>query len=1169
MPWWHVYVLLAAFNILTVLLSLFLNHRLVATNNHTVASNLQWVARITRCDTLAEDAGAVVTSGNDVLNNRDVGTGLFKIQTAQAHFAETLGNLRDDIRKNVAAQDARVLLTDCATVAKEMSDITLLTDSLISAIRKGRPGEDTSAAEIAQRARQYDDMLRTLDTFRTDLRARRKVCLDAQLAEAAELSSFEWLLDGLVSLMVVGIIAYGARLQRHMSASETNLREREITLRSITDSAQDAILMMDSEGRISFWNPAAERILGYTSAEALGKNLHELIAPARFHPAHHAAYPAFRQTGQGAAMGKTLDLEALRKDGQEISVQLSLSAVQMDDGWHAVGIICDITERKRAEEALRRSETKFRTLYDSTSDAVMLLDQRGFFDCNRAALAIFGCASREEFCAKHPADLSPSQQPCGADSMTLANQQIATAMKKGSHHFEWVHRRADTGTTFPAEVLLNAMQLDGRPVLQAVVRDITARKQAETELLEANRRLEAATIWANDLAARAELASHAKSEFLASMSHEIRTPMNGVIGMLGLLQDTELSDRQREFVQIARSSADSLLNIINDILDFSKIEAGRLTIEPISFELQTAVEEVGEILATKVADKGLELIVRFAPDVPQHVIGDPGRVRQVLTNLVGNAVKFTSEGHVLISVQCERQTEKQAQLRFSVEDTGIGIAPDKLERIFEKFTQADASTTRRFGGTGLGLAISKQLIELMGGTIAVASQPGKGSTFSFTLPFDLPCEPLPVAPPRTFLQGGRVLIVDANEVNRRVLHEQISSWRMRNGGYASGEEALAKLREAQAAGDPYHIAILDYQMPGMDGEMLARAIKADPELRSTTLVMLTSLGSPDATTRLKEAGVFACLLKPVRQSKLWDVLAQAWGAHTRQSPVQLLTRTAPGNSRTIGKTERKVHARVLVADDNTTNQKVARLMLENLGCRVDVSANGKEAVEMLDLLPYDMVLMDCEMPEMDGYEATAEIRRRHADDRHVPVVAMTAKAIQGDRERCLEAGMDDYISKPVRLEDLEMALARWVSGDGTVVESRQQSAPPTAPPDALAPPLDPAVTARLCELAAATDQSVLSEIYEAFLSSAVDYLAAIREGAAINDAEGLRKAVHAFRGASANIGAQHLAELCRQLEALGEAGRVDGAVESLEQLEQEFARVRNEVEEQTAKKAMV
>jgi signal transduction histidine kinase/AmiR/NasT family two-component response regulator/HPt (histidine-containing phosphotransfer) domain-containing protein len=689
------------------------------------------------------------------------------------------------------------------------------------------------------------------------------------------------------------------------------------------------------------------------------------------------------------------------------------------------------------------------------------------------------------------------------------------------------------------------------------------------ELQTANAELGAAIQRANDLAAVAQEANQAKGGFLASMSHEIRTPMNGVLGMLSLLHDTELSVRQRECIQIARTSADSLLNIINDILDFSKIEAGKLTIEPVAFDLHNAMEEVGEILAANVADKGLDLILRFAPDAPRHVIGDPGRVRQVLTNLVGNAVKFTSTGHVLISLQCERQTERRAHLRFSVEDTGIGIAPDKLDRIFEKFTQADASTTRRFGGTGLGLAISKQLTELMGGIMAVTSQPGKGSTFSFTLPFDLPREPLPAAPPRTFLEGVRVLIVDDNEVNRRVLHEQISGWRMRTGGFASGQEALTKLREARAAGDPYQIAILDSQMPGMDGEMLARAIKADQGLRATVLVMLTSLGHPDATNRLKEAGIFACLLKPVRQSKLWDVLAEAWGAHTRQFPAQLLTRPMPAKPCPAGTTGRKVHARVLVVDDNTTNQKVARLMLENFGCRVDVAANGKEAIEMLELLPYDVVFMDCEMPEMDGYEATAEVRRRHAADRHVPVVAMTAKAIQGDRERCLEAGMDDYISKPVRMEDLEAALARWIPHNESSVPAAPKGLPPAVPDGAAASALDPAVTARLRGLAAATGPAVLQEIYEAFRSGAADHLTAIRDGTVTNDAEGLRKAAHALKGASANIGARHLAEFCRQLEALGETGRVDGAVRRLEQLGQEFARVKIEIEDQTSKEAVV
>ena len=1046
----------------------------------------------------------------------------------------------------------------------------------------------------------------------------------------------------------------------------------EVRMRAITDSAQDAILMMDPDGKITYWNPAAARIFRYTSAEALDRNLHELIVPVRFRPAHHAAFPVFLQTGRGAAIGKTLDLEACRKDGREISVQLSLSAVQINGDWHAVGIIRDITERKRAEEALRQTEERLRLAQNAAHVGIWDFDlktRRAVWAVEQEAL--FGFAP-----GTYDGDPDTFERLIHPEDRPRVDETLARALETGSYEMEFRAIRRDgalrwfagCGRTYrdaagqPARLIGINLDITARkqaeleiqhqaafarfnpnPVLElsdageiiyfnnaaaemarglgrenpaqmlppnttAMVReclaagesklrveteigsrviswsffpvkvnntvhcyagDITARKVAAAQLLETNRQLEAATARANELAARAELASRAKSEFLASMSHEIRTPMNGVMGMLGLLHDTDLSDRQREFIQIARSSAESLLGVINDILDFSKIEAGKFTLEPVPFDLQTVVEEVGEILAAKVADKGLDLIVRFAPNAPRYVIGDPGRVRQVLTNLVGNAVKFTAAGHVFISIQCERRLEKQVQLKFSVEDTGIGIAADKLDSIFEKFTQADASTTRRFGGTGLGLAISKQLVELMGGNITVTSQPGKGSTFSFTLPFDLSSEPLPAPPPRTLLEGVRVLIVDDNEVNRRVLHEQISSWRMRNGGYASGEEALTKLREARVAGDPYHIAILDYQMPGMDGEMLARAIKADPQLRATLLIMLSSLGHPDATKRFKEAGIFACLLKPVRQSKLWDVLVEAWGTHTRQSPAQLPMRPVPARPVPAGKTDRKVHARVLVVDDNTTNQKVARMMLENFGCRVDVSASGKEALEMLELLPYDVVFMDCEMPEMDGYETTAEIRRRYAGDRHVPIVAMTAKAIQGDRERCLEAGMDDYISKPVRLEDLEAALARWVPGDGNVIVSGQKSALPAAAPEASAPALDPAATARLRKLAAATDPSVLQEIYEAFLSSAVDYLAAIREGAAANDAEALRQAAHAFKGAGANIGAQKLAELCGQLEALGETGRVDGAIKCLEQLRLEFEQVKIEIENQTNKEAVI
>ena len=689
--------------------------------------------------------------------------------------------------------------------------------------------------------------------------------------------------------------------------------------------------------------------------------------------------------------------------------------------------------------------------------------------------------------------------------------------------------------------------------------DLEQRVQERTrDLQAANAELRAATARAEELAAKALEASRAKSDFLACMSHEIRTPMNGVIGMLGLLCDTGLSERQREYAQIARSSAETLLNLINDILDFSKIEAGKLTIEPLPFDLQTVVEEVGELFAGKVSEKGLDLIVRYAPDMPQYVVGDPGRIRQVLVNLVGNAVKFTSQGHVLLDVQCIERQNDQARVKFSIQDTGIGIPEDRLAMIFDKFTQADASTTRRYGGTGLGLAISQQLTRLMGGEIGVTSQVGVGSTFWFTLPLPLPKEaPKPV--PRAALDGLRVLIVDDNEVNRRVLHEQVTSWRLRNGGYASGEEALAVLRQARAAGDPFHIAILDHQMPGMDGETLARRIKADPDLKDTVLVMLTSLGLPEQHSRLQEAGIFATLLKPAKPSRLWNVLAEAWAANIRQSPDGAASRQALPERLAEVRRSRNYNARVLVVDDSTTNQKVGRLMLESLGCRVDVAANGEEAIKLVGLLPFDVVFMDCEMPQMDGYTATREIRRRQGTAKRIPIVAMTAKALEGDRERCLEAGMDDYISKPVRLEDLEAVLDRWF---GKPAGTSGPVAPPDPPAQADdAPVLDPVATDRLRSLAASTDPSVLSEIYQTFLQSAADYRKAIHDAMSAGNADALRKAAHTLKGASANVGATTLAAVAGKLEALGKAGALAEAAALAQPLETEFKRVETAVQD--------
>ncbi len=946
-----------------------------------------------------------------------------------------------------------------------------------------------------------------------------------------------------VPLMVIPVFAVIVYL------FATNVRQAEQKYRSIFENALEGIYQSTLDGRLVTVNPAMARIFGYDSPEEMTTSVSSVGRDLYVDAGQREEF--VRQVRE---KGDVYGFEGLgrRKDDKKIWFSLSARAVRNGTGelLGLEGTVEDITERKRADRQIRESEERFRLVTQATNEVIWDNDLRsGVQRWAGATQPMLGYAPEEAGNSGawweeriHPEDRQ----------RVLSNLEalIETGGQTWLAEYRLRHRQGYYRVVFDRGYVVRDENGDPVRMLGSIM-DITKRRQAEEESERARE--------------EAEAANRAKSDFLANMSHEIRTPMNGVIGMTGLLLDTDLTQEQREYAETVRISGENLLTIINDILDFSKIEAGRMELEIIDFGLRDTVEEALGLFAERAHAKGLELANFIEPEVPSVLRGDPGRLTQVLTNLIGNAIKFTEAGEVVLRVELLEGAEQEV-VRFSVTDTGIGMTPEQHSRLFRSFTQADASTTRRYGGTGLGLAISKQLVALMGGEIDVESKPGHGSTFWFTARFEKRPEetrPAPNAPPD--LRELRVLVVDDNDTSRRIVHKQVVSWGMRNGMAEDGPRALSTLRDAVEKEEPYDLAILDMQMPGMDGMQLARAIKEDPSLGSVRLILLTSLAMRGDTEEARRIGIGAYVTKPVRQSHLHDAIATVMGVEAEGGELGKESRLSTRRSkRDKGMAYR---ARVLVAEDNAVNQKVAAKMLENLGYRADVAANGLEAVEALSHVSYAAVLMDVQMPEMDGYEATAKIRRSEESElgRHTPIIAMTANAMQGDREKALEAGMDDYVPKPVKVEELEVVLERWISQPDTAASVPEEQTNGTAVPGGATDPLDKSVLSGLRDLQEEGEPDILAELTELFIKDMPTQLKALREAIEGGDAPSVRRVTHTLKGSCGNMGAKKMAAICAELQELGGAGDLSRAPELLGQLQEEFARVRTALEAEIAR----
>ncbi len=955
----------------------------------------------------------------------------------------------------------------------------------------------------------------------------------------------------LVSLLTIGFVGV------HQWSRETSVRiaDSEKRFRDIADSSADWMWEWDLHRGYTYCSERVSDTLGYSPEEVLGRS------PGDFaHPAHRAeAEAAFARAMATSAPIRELERLCVSRDGREVT--LLTSGVPILDAAGTVigyrGVDRDVTARHEAERALREQYDLLQRLIDTIPSPVYYKDWKGtYLGCNRAFAEAFGVSEESVVGLSGDDLLAPDlAAECSRMDRELLHHPGPQRYRTSLVYADGTQREVlFSKATFSS----HSDQVAG---IVGVLVDITEHRRAEealrtakevaeaarAELQVANTELQTAIQHAREQALAADRANRAKSEFLANMSHEIRTPMNGVIGMTELALDTELTAEQREYLEAVRTSADALLAVINDILDFSKIEAGKLELDLVDVDLRQLVDQVLQGFALTAHRKGLELACEVSPDVPDAVVADPVRLRQVLLNLVSNALKFTSEGEVVVTVDVASASKEAVGLHFAVSDTGSGVPRDKQRAIFEAFAQADGSTTRKHGGTGLGLTISSQLVRMMGGHIWLESEERAGSKFHFTVELEIGV-PAPEEPGRdqtVSLSDLRVLVVDDTAVNRRILHEMLHNWGMRPVAVAGGEEALAAMATAAAEGLAFDLVLLDARMPQMDGFTVAARIRDDRDIGGPTVMMLTSDGQTGESARCRDLGIHATLIKPIRQAQLLQAVTAAMsGAHLNLPPE-----TPPSQaSDPIGTPRAMRGLRVLLAEDNAINQKLAARLLEKRGHQVHVVANGNEAVAAVGAETFDLVLMDVQMPQMDGLQASEEIRRRETEvGRHTPIIAMTAHAMKGDRERCLAAGMDDYVTKPVKEAELHEVIRRTL-GLGDVSGRRRD--------DVVAEP-DPTDSAH-----------VLGGAEAALVYRAPGLLFSVREALLAQQWASVASLSDALGALAEGVGAPQTAALARELEHLVAERSQSRAEDAVARLEDQFrllrARLAGRSEEEAA-----